>query len=79
MDQMFIAFALMAGVFAEPEGSIPLQPYLAQQEALHATVNGVAGTFIFDTGEGGDGTPRLETERSSRSVWRRLIEISQYP
>lgn len=35
-----------------PKRIIPLEPYLRAQATVHATVNGVAGTFMFDTGEG---------------------------
>ncbi|MBV9148292.1 MAG: aspartyl protease family protein [Candidatus Eremiobacteraeota bacterium] len=35
-----------------PQGVLPLQSYLSQQETLTASVNGVIGTFLFDTGEG---------------------------
>ena len=31
---------------------IPLQPYLRAQMTMQASVNGIAGTFMFDTGEG---------------------------
>lgn len=40
---------------ARPEAGakiIPLQPYLRAQATVRATVNGVLGTFMFDTGEG---------------------------
>ena len=43
-----------SAAFAAPSplGTIPLEPYLRAQATLHAEVNGRAGTFMFDTGEG---------------------------
>src|ERR1700761_336270 len=31
---------------------VTLKPYLGQQTTITATVNGIEGTFLFDTGEG---------------------------
>ena len=35
-----------------PFAVITLDPYLSQQSAVHATIGGHPGTFLFDTGEG---------------------------
>ena len=54
---LFLGISASTVVSAKPASAtsrriIPLQPYLRAQATIHATVNGVPGTFIFDTGEG---------------------------
>jgi hypothetical protein len=54
---LFMGISTATGGAAKPENStsqriIPLQPYLRAQATVHATVNGIPGTFMFDTGEG---------------------------
>jgi hypothetical protein len=54
---LFIGISTATGGAAKPENStsrriIPLQPYLRAQATVHAMINGVPGTFMFDTGEG---------------------------
>jgi hypothetical protein len=54
---LFIGMIAATAGTARAEGAssqriIPLQPYLRAQATVHATVNGVPGTFMFDTGEG---------------------------
>jgi hypothetical protein len=48
---LFLA-VLLADAPPAASATLPLRPYLAQQSSLQATVNGVTGTFLFDTGEG---------------------------
>ncbi|MBV9718309.1 MAG: hypothetical protein JOZ77_03260 [Candidatus Eremiobacteraeota bacterium] len=48
-----LALILAANVGAsQPKAILPLRPYLKQQETIDATIDGVHGTFLFDTGEG---------------------------
>ena len=53
---MLVAVALTGGAVGavpnEHAALIPLQPYLRAQATIQATVNGVPGVFLFDTGEG---------------------------
>lgn len=44
--------ASQAAAFGTQPTVIPLENYLAAQKALHASVNGHEGLFLFDTGEG---------------------------
>jgi hypothetical protein len=49
----FFAVALLAtNLNAAPVAVLPLRAYLLRQETLDATVSGVPGTYLFDTGEG---------------------------
>jgi hypothetical protein len=47
-----VAAGAAEGATSNHEGIIPLQSYLKAQATVHASVNGVPGTFMFDTGEG---------------------------
>ncbi len=46
------AFGFLFFVTSLAVDVITLQPYLSQQATLQASINGVTGTFLFDTGEG---------------------------
>jgi hypothetical protein len=48
----FLAASTVWARDPSPERVIPLQPYLRAQASVRATVGGVTGTFMFDTGEG---------------------------
>ena len=50
-----VAYPLAAKEPASPSDPalvIPLQPYLRAQMTMQASMNGITGTFLFDTGEG---------------------------
>jgi len=47
-----IAPSAFAAPLGQPLAVIPLAPYLQAQTSLRATVAGVEGSFLFDTGEG---------------------------
>lgn len=55
------AFSVLAAAIASAstpnsrsggEEVVPLDPYLGQQSIIRASINGVEGSFLFDTGEG---------------------------
>jgi len=52
--------------------TIRLEPYLRAQAVVHAEFNGVAGTFLFDTGEGVTSFSPAFAERIGCKPWGRL-------
>lgn len=51
---------------------IPLSPYLAYQSSMVASVEGVSGTFLFDTGEGVTAISPSFAQRISCRPWGRI-------
>ncbi|HET9793176.1 MAG TPA: hypothetical protein VFS34_01845 [Thermoanaerobaculia bacterium] len=52
--------------------TIPLEPYLRAQAVVHAEFNGIAGTFLFDTGEGVTSFSPAFAARIGCQPWGRL-------
>ena len=52
--------------------TIPLEPYLRAQTVVHAAFNGVAGTFLFDTGEGVTSISPAFAEKIGCKPWGRV-------
>lgn len=71
---LFMGVSVAATGAAKPHKAasrpiVPLQPYLREQATLHATVNGVPGTFMFDTGEGLSAISPAFAERIGCKPW----------
>lgn len=49
---MIAGLLLAASIDAAPEAVIQLRPYLKYQTTIDAKIEGVPGTYLFDTGEG---------------------------
>jgi Aspartyl protease len=67
-----LGLVLSAGLVAAPEAVLPLHPYLAQQEALNVTLEGVSGSFLFDTGEGVTAITTDFAERIGCRPWGKI-------
>lgn len=52
--------------------SVHLEPYLAQQSTVTATINGVAGRFLFDTGQGLSAISPAFAERIGCHPWGQI-------
>ena len=57
---------------AAPEAVIPLRPYLKYQTTMDATVGGVEGTYLFDTGEGVTAISEQTAARIACHPWGRI-------
>lgn len=55
-----------------PVATIPLEPYLRVQAVVHAVVNGIPGTFMFDTGEGVSSFSPSFAEKIGCHPWGRI-------
>ena len=60
------------GVEPAPQAIIPLAPYLRAQATVHAVVNGQAGTFMFDTGEGVTCMSPALAKKAGGEPWGRI-------
>ncbi|MGC2656371.1 MAG: aspartyl protease family protein [Bryobacteraceae bacterium] len=54
------------------EGVVPLNPYLGQQSTITASINGVEGMFLFDTGEGLSTITPAFAEKLGCKPWGRV-------
>ena len=69
---LMFALILAAYLSGAPEAVLPLHPYLAQQATLDASVSGVPGTYLFDTGEGVTAISPAIAHRIGCSPWGRI-------
>lgn len=71
---LFFPDATHAGRQADTKhtAAIPLAPYLRAQAVVHAVVNGHAGTFLFDTGEGVSSISPTFAETIGCHPWGRI-------
>jgi Aspartyl protease len=59
-------------IAASASATLPLQPYLREQATVTASVNGVQGTFLFDTGEGVTAISPAFAQRIGCRPWGRI-------
>lgn len=67
-----LGLVLVLCVAAIPEAVLPLHPYLARQETLDAVIDGISGTFLFDTGEGVTAISPQFAEKIGCRPWGRI-------
>lgn len=72
---MLIVLALLLARPTLEPLALPLTPYLRYQSTLQATINGVSGTFLFDTGEGVTAISSAFARRLGCKPWGKITGL----